>query len=109
MVAADQIGNANYNPAPTVTQTITVNPPPVSQELGALLQEVTGVGPGKSLAAKVMAAQAYYAASNTQATCAVLAALVNEVIAQNEKMIGQQLDAKIITDTRTIKTALGCH
>jgi hypothetical protein len=109
MVAADQIGNANYNPAPTVTQTITVNPPPVSQELGALLQEVTGVGPGKSLAAKVMAAQAYYAASNTQATCAVLAALVNEVIAQNEKMIGQQLDAKIITDTRTIETALGCH
>ena len=108
-VAANQIGNANYNPAPTVTQTITVNPPPISQALSALLQEVTGVGPGKSLAAKVMAAQASYAASNTPATCAVLAALVNEVIAQNEKKIDHHLDAKIITDTQTIRTALGCH
>ena len=108
-VAASQIGNANYNPAPTVTQTITVNPPPVSQPLAALLEEVTGVGPGKSLAAKVMAAQASYAASNTPATCAVLAALVNEVRAQNEKRIGHHLDAKIITDTQTIRTALGCH
>jgi hypothetical protein len=106
-----QVVDSSGLAAGTVTSscTITVSPPPVSQQLAALLTEVTGVGPGKSLAAKVMAAQAYYAASNTQATCAVLSALVNEVIAQNEKMIGHHLDAKIITDTQTIKAALGCH
>ena len=106
-----QVVDSSGVAAGTVTSscTITVSPPPVSQQLAALLTEVTGVGPGKSLAAKVMAAQASYAASNTPATCAVLAALVNEVRAQNEKKIDHHLDAKIITDTQTIRTALGCH
>ncbi len=100
-----QVVDSSGLAAGTVTNscTITVSPPPVSQELSALLQEVTGVGPGKSLASKVMAAQASYAASNTQATCAVLAALVNEVRAQNEKMIDHHLDTKIITDTQTVE------
>jgi hypothetical protein len=92
--------------------TLLINRSPVStvaQRPAALLTEVTGVGPGTSLANKVVQAQTYYAASNTKAACAVLAALVNEVIAQNEKMIGQQLDAKIITDTQTIESAIGCH
>jgi hypothetical protein len=88
---------------------IAVSPPPVSQKLTALLQEVTGVGPGRSLADKVTAAQAYYAAADTQATCAMLTGLVNEVRAQNGKKISQQLDAKIITDTQTIESAIGCQ
>lgn len=36
--------------------------PPVSQQLADLLAEVTGVGPGKSLANKVALAQTYYTA-----------------------------------------------
>jgi hypothetical protein len=77
--------------------------------LAALRIEVMGVGPGKSLANKVAAAQAYYAASDTQATCAMLTGLVNEVRAQSGKKINQQLDAKIIADTQTIESAIGCH
>jgi hypothetical protein len=88
---------------------IDVSLPPVRQELTALLKEVTGVGPGTSLADKVVQAQAYNAVSNTQGACAVLTGLVNEVLAQNGKKISQQLDAKIITDTRTIESAIGCQ
>jgi hypothetical protein len=83
--------------------------PPVSQQLAALLTEVTGVGPGTSLADKVTAVQAYYAASDTQATCATLTAFVNEVQAQDGKKIGQTLDAKLIADADAIKAAIGCN
>ena len=81
---------------------------PVSQ-LAALLTEVTGVGPGTSLADDVTAAQAYYAASDTQATCAMLTGFVNEVRAQNGKKIGRTLDAKLIADADAIEVAIGCN
>jgi large repetitive protein len=47
-----QVVDSSGSAARTVTSncTITVSPPPVSQRLAALLTEVTGVGPGKSLA-----------------------------------------------------------
>jgi len=77
--------------------------------LAALLKEVTGVGPGKSLANKVTAAQAYYAASDTQATCAMLTGFVNEVQAQDGKKIDPTLDAKLIADADAIEAAIGCN
>jgi len=84
-------------------------PPPVSQQLAALLKEVTGVGPGKSLANKVELAQTYYAAKDVQATCAMLTAFVNEVEAQAGKKIGNTLDAKLIADANAIEDAIGCQ
>jgi hypothetical protein len=90
--------------------TLSINPrSSVSQQLAALLREVTGVGPGKSLANKVTAAQAYYAASDIQATCAMLTGFVNEVHAQNRKKIGQALDAKLISDANAIRAAISCN
>ena len=77
--------------------------------LAALRNEVTDVGPGTSLADKVTAAQAHYAASDTQATCAMLAGFVNEVKAQAGKKISQQLDAKLIADAQTIGAVIGCN
>lgn len=83
-------------------------PPTVAEQLAALLKEVTGVGPGKSLANKVALAQIYYAVPDIQATCPVLTGFVNEVQAQAGKKISQQLDAKLIADANAIEDAIGC-
>ncbi len=90
----------------TITS-VTFSPAPAA-ELAALLREVTGVGPGTSLADKATLAQTYYAAKDVQATCAVLSALIDEVRAQNGKKISQSLDAKIIADAEMIGAAMGC-
>jgi hypothetical protein len=70
--------------------------------LDTLLTEVTGVGPGTSLADKVKFAQTYYAVPDIQATCAVLTGFVNEVKAQAGKKIAPPLDAKLIADAQAI-------
>ena len=90
---------------------LSINPPPPSQhqQLAELLTEVTGEGPGKSLANKVEQALTQYAAKDLQATCAPLAAFVNEAEAQAGKKIGQALAEKLITDAQAIETAIGCH
>ena len=93
----------------TVSVLLNVGPPPVKQRLAALLTEVTGVGPGKSLANKVALAQTYYAAKDVQATCAVLTEFVNEVKAQAGKKIAPTLDAKLIADANAIETAVHCN
>jgi Protein of unknown function (DUF1566) len=76
--------------------------------LAALLTEVTGVGPGRSLADKVALAQTYYAVPDIQATCAVLTGFINEVQAQAGKKISPQLDAKLVADAQAIEAAIGC-
>lgn len=83
--------------------------PHVTTLLAALLKEVKGVGPGQSLANKVTAVQAYYAASDTQATCAMLTGFVDEVQAQDGKKINSTLDAKLIADAQAIETRIGCN
>jgi hypothetical protein len=89
----------------TVTS-LTLTP---ASQLAVLLTEVTGVGPGRSLADKVTAAQAYYAANDVQATCAMLTGFVNEVRAQNGKKVGRTLDAQLIADADTLEVAIGCN
>ncbi len=93
----------------SVSVLLNVGPPPVKQRLAALLTEVTGVGPGKSLANKVALAQTYYAAKDLQATCTVLTGFVNEVKAQAGKKIAPTLDAKLIADANAIETAVHCN
>jgi hypothetical protein len=92
-----------------VSVLLNVGPPPVSPRLAALLTEVGGVGPGKSLADKVALAQTYYAAKDVQATCAELTGFVNEVKAQAGKKIAHTLDAKLIADANAIETAVHCN
>src|SRR5215469_521932 len=76
--------------------------------LAALLTEVTGVGPGTSLADKVTLAQTYHSANDIPNTCSTLTALVNEVTAQERKKISQSAGGQIIADAATIKAAIGC-
>jgi hypothetical protein len=82
--------------------------PGVGSPLQQLLGEVTGVGPGKSLASKIALAQAYYDVPDVQATCAVLADFVNEVRAQSGKRLGTQSADKLTADAGAIMNSLGC-
>jgi len=85
-----------------------LSPNSVPQQLAQLQAEVTGVGPGNSLGAKVGEAQADYAASDYPATCAVLGGFVSEVEAQDGKKISQAMAGKFIYDARAIEAAIAC-
>lgn len=82
---------------------------PVPDALTTLLKEVTGVGPGRSLADHVTLAQTDYAVPDIQSTCAVLTGFVNEVQAQAGKKIAQPLDMTLLADAQAIEAAIGCN
>jgi hypothetical protein len=77
--------------------------------LQQLLGDVTGVGPGKSLANKVKLMQTYYAVPDTEATCAVLTDFVSEVLAQEGKKLKVELANELIVEAQAIKVAIGCN
>jgi len=79
-----------------------------AEQLEDLAAAVEGVGPGKSLAAKVTAIQGYVAANDTAAACATLDDLINEVNAQTGKKLGAALAAALISQAHDIQAALGC-
>jgi phospholipase/lecithinase/hemolysin len=81
---------------------------------GTLLQQlatdVTGVGPGKSLADKVALAQTYYAVPDVQATCAVLTDFISQVKAlAGKKKLATALSDQLIADAQVIMEAIGCN
>jgi len=78
--------------------------------LQRLLSDVTGAGPGKSLADKVGLAQTYYAVPDIQATCAVLSDFMNEVKAQaGKKKLTDTQAATFTSDAQAIMVAIGCN
>ena len=78
--------------------------------LQQLLVDVTGIGPGKSLANKVRLAQTYYVVPDIQATCAVLADFVREVSAQaGKKKLTANQGATLTSDAIAIMAALSCN
>jgi hypothetical protein len=79
-----------------------------AEQLEDLAAAVEGVGPGKSLAAKVSAILGYVAANDTAAACATLDDLINEVSAQAGKKLGTELAAALISQAHDIQAALGC-
>jgi hypothetical protein len=83
---------------------------PLAEDLfKALYVQVIGVGPGKSLEHKVAAAEAYYAAKDIVATCAMLDGFDDEVQAQSGKKINQKLASALIAEDLTIEGLIGCH
>jgi hypothetical protein len=82
------------------------DPGTLLQQLGA---EVEGVGPGRSLTAKVANAQTYYAVPDVPATCAVLTGFVHEVDAQRGKHVALDLASALTADAQVIMTAIGCN
>ena len=90
------VGNANIG-EPSLGMSIAFVVTPDSDPatlLEDLATDVSGVGPGKSLANKIKLAQVYHEANDVQATCAVLAAFLREVKAQRGKrnLTTQQAD-----------------
>jgi hypothetical protein len=77
-------------------------------QLDDLLADVQGVGPGRSLAAKVESARAALAAGDTAGACAALDSLLAEVRAQSDKKIPVAQAQAITADATRIKTVIGC-
>jgi X-Pro dipeptidyl-peptidase len=99
--ATDASGNSS-----TGSFTVHVNGP--TEFLAALLADVTGVGPGKSLADKVKAIQALVAAGKTADACSALAAFVNEVNAQAGKKVTQTKADALLAEAAQISALLAC-
>jgi hypothetical protein len=79
-----------------------------AEQLTDLGAAVSGVGPGRSLAAKVAAIGGYVAENDTLAACATLQAFISEVNAQTGKKISAVQAASFIGQAQDIETALGC-
>ncbi len=76
--------------------------------LADLLADVSGKGPGTSLADKVKRVQAYVAADDKAAACTTLGDFISEVKAQTEKSITAATAASFTTQANDITATLGC-
>lgn len=76
--------------------------------LQALLADVTGVGPGKSLENTVAGAYDSFAALRIQATCGKLTAFMGEVMAQAGKKLTDEQATEFLSDAQAITHAVGC-
>jgi hypothetical protein len=92
----------------TSTASFTVHVNGATEQLADLLQDVTGVGPGTSLADKVRQASSDLAAQDVRDACSTLGALINEVRAQSGKAIAPARGATLIATATRIRTVLGC-
>jgi phospholipase/lecithinase/hemolysin len=77
--------------------------------LQQLLADVTGVGPGKSLANKVTEAESYYVAADIEATCGVLQGFMNQVRAQTGKKLTSAEAGGFRSDAGAIMATIGCN
>lgn len=99
--ATDNAGNIG-----AASFTVTVRG--AAEQLATLLDDVQGVGPGTSLADKVMAAQAAYTASDPARAGEVLNAFINQVKALSGKGITDLGTADaLIADATRIQAVLG--
>ena len=79
------------------------------EQLASLLQEITPVGPGSSLADKVRLAQTYYSVPDIASTCSVLSDLIQQVSAQKGKKIDVLTANEVIADVRAVMVAIDCN
>ncbi len=77
-------------------------------QLGDLLADVQGAGPGASLAHKVERAQAALAAGDLTGACQALDSFLNEVRAQSGKKLTVAQAAALTADANRIKAVIGC-
>lgn len=79
-----------------------------SEMFDSLLEQVTGVGPGRSLQRKIENARAYFLASDLPATCAMLHAFSAEVRAQSGKSIPPVTANKLSAEAAALRLAIEC-
>jgi HYR domain-containing protein len=98
--AADNVGN-------TATAGFVVHVRGASEQLAALGQAVDGLGPGKSLSAKVSDAEAALDLGDITAARAALAALTNELKAQTGKSIPAGIASSLTAAAERVIDVLG--
>lgn len=79
-----------------------------SDLLARLLTDVTGQGPGTSLADKVTLVQGSVAANNNAAACSTVTDFTSEVKAQNGKMLTAAQASSFTAQATNIEATLGC-
>jgi hypothetical protein len=84
----------------------TPTPEILLEQLGTA---VIGVGPGNSLADKIMLAQTYLAVPDVQSTCAILSDFLNQVRAQRGKKLTIENADQLTADAQAIMDAIGCN
>ena len=85
--------------------------PDAAALLNALLDKVVSeaLGPGASLAGKLKAALVALSVGNTNATCNILAAFVNEVHAQGGHSLTVEQATQLIATADRIRATLACQ
>jgi lysophospholipase L1-like esterase len=83
-------------------------PPSVAERLESLASFVTGIGPGKSLLAKVQSI-AEKVADGDEGACGLLGALAHEVRAQTGKKLTQAQADHILSEAAAISAGVGCR
>jgi hypothetical protein len=107
MTRTARIGPTPYQYLDNISVETVLDPGTLLQQL---LNDVTDVGPGKSLAAKVGLAQTYYATPDVQATCAMLSDFQREVGAQaGKKKLTDAQAARFTSDANAIMEAIDCN
>jgi hypothetical protein len=99
---------SDTEPGEQVTILVAVPGSAVGAALDALLADVTGVGPGKSLANKVKQIQSYVNANDIADACGAFVGFINEVKAQTGKKITAAQAASFISQAQAIQDTLGC-
>jgi hypothetical protein len=79
-----------------------------SEQLGNLLTDVTGKGPGSSLASKVKTIKAKVDSGKTTAACNELGAFVAEVNDETGVSISPSDAAALLAEAARIGAVLGC-
>jgi uncharacterized protein YjiK len=100
--ATDAAGN-------TTEGSFTVQVNGAAEQIADLLDQVAGVGPGKSLTAKLQLVEERIAAGDAAGACKKLGAFVNEVEAQaGKKKLTNAQAAALIAQANTLRAVLGC-
>jgi hypothetical protein len=79
-----------------------------SEMFDSLLEQVTGIGPGRSLQRKIKNARAYFLASDLAAACPMLRAFSAEVRAQSGKSIPRVTANKLSAESAALRLAIEC-
>jgi hypothetical protein len=88
--------------------TFTVRVRTAAEQLERLRASVADAGPGRSLAAKLAAAQTALAAGDTQRACEILRAFANEARAQSGHTLTPDEAAALVAAAERIGAAAGC-
>ena len=93
----------------TTSGTFGVTVRGASAQLADLQTDVTGVGPGRSLAAKIGSAVSAVSAGRTSAACDALQGFLDEVRAQSGKHVAADTAALLVEDATRIRAVLACR